>query len=497
MSLAPLPLPRSVSILEVARPALWTELSAVLDLSAYVQGDLGPNRRIVGRSFEAELPNLRKKGIRVLVRYARRSAAEVEEARHDLEERIERLPKKTREVLHRAQRHDRDGVVIGSHVWDPVWEAEAVDTLHGAGLIEALPGDDEPRHGRYRLHPDLPPPPDRVYDFAEAVMERTEDLSEPSSGPLELLHDLAALSAALQHHSCRRTLSGSLQKSDAKKLGRWMGSAELAETGVLNRRWARALEALEVLGAVSMDPIERTLYAEPHLESVLEGTSAEALDRLLHRLVDRDLQAALPALRDALAQAGDQALDELIVLELLEEQHRDVIFAPWLREGQAVYPQLEGMPVLPWTSEAFEQVEGRMVAELLSVLKRLGLIVRAPGVFAATEEGRLWASGTDPDAAPVWVSSDLEVLVPPNSVTPWERYQLERLGRCIKRDVVDRYKLERGGLEAWLATHELEAAVELLRRRSPGLPSTVIETLTEWERSATRFVLTRGVLLGG
>ncbi len=488
-----------MSVLEVDRPSLWAELEAILPLAGHIQGELDPCRRIVSGSFEAELAGLRKKGISVLVRYARRTAAEVEESRHYLEERIGHLPRKTREVLFRAQRHDRDGVVIGSHVWDPIWEAEAVDTLHGAGLIEALPSSDEPRHGRYRLHPDLPLPPDPPYDFDEAVMPPTEDLSEPVAGPLALLHDLAALSAALQHHPSRRTLTGTIQRADGKKLGKWLGSVELAKSGDLSRnpRWNRALEALEVLGAVSMDPSARTLYAEPHLEAVLEGSSAEALDRLLHRLVDRDLQAALPALRLALAQAGDQALDEMIVLELIEQQHRDVIFAPWLREGQAVYPSLEGMPVLPWTSEAFDEMEGRMLRELLAVLKRLGLIVRAPGVFAATAEGRLWASGTDPDAAPVWVSSDLEVLVPPNSITPWERFQLERLGRCISRDVVDRYKLERGGLEAWLATHELDAAIDLLRRRSPGLPNTVIETLTEWERSATRFVLTRGVLLGG
>ena len=93
------------------------------------------------------------------------------------------------------------------------------------------------------------------------------------------------------------------------------------------------------------------------------------------------------------------------------------------------------------------------------------------------------------------MSSDLEVLVPPNSVTPWERYQLERLGRCVARDVVDRYRLERSGLETWLATHALEQALDLLRRRSPGLPQSVVATLTEWARSATRVVLTHGVVI--
>jgi hypothetical protein len=92
------------------------------------------------------------------------------------------------------------------------------------------------------------------------------------------------------------------------------------------------------------------------------------------------------------------------------------------------------------------------------------------------------------------VSSDLEILVPPRAITPWERYQLERLGATLSRDVVDRYKLRRDGLEHWLATHDLEDALELLKRRCPGVPQNVVDTLKGWTDSVSRFVLTRGVL---
>ncbi|MCO4745173.1 MAG: hypothetical protein KC912_10325 [Proteobacteria bacterium] len=483
---------RAVSVLEVEREGLWPLLDAVAPETMFAE-TLSPTRRVVTLDFDKSLDALRASGIRVLVRYARRSATEVAEARDHLAHVIEGLPREAREVLFRAQAHSRDGVVIGSHVWDPLEQAEAVRILHGAELIRAVPGTDEPMHGRYRLHEDLPPPPEPEYDFDEAVMELTDDLSQARPSPVDMLHDLAALAAALSHHRPRRTHKGTLDTSSVKKLGRRLAAAELS-SGALDERWSRALRALEALGAVRMEPISRELFLEPGLGSTLEGNTADALDRLVHRLVDPDLQAALPAVRAALRAAEDGALDEMIFLEEVEAQHRDVIFAPWRRDGQLVYPEPAG-DRLPWTEEAFNAVEGRMIHELLRLMDRLGLIRRAPGVFAATAAGKVWATGADPQAPPIWLGSDLEALVPPASITPWERYQLERFGRCLSRDVVDRYSLERESLEAWLATHELSEAMGLLQRRSAAVPLSVRETLTEWARNATQFVLTRGVLL--
>ena len=93
------------------------------------------------------------------------------------------------------------------------------------------------------------------------------------------------------------------------------------------------------------------------------------------------------------------------------------------------------------------------------------------------------------------MASDLELVVPPDALTPWERFQIERLGRCLSRDVVDRYRLERAGLEAWLATHDLDEAIDLLRRRSPAVPASVEDALRAWAAGALRVVLVRGVLL--
>lgn len=488
---------RVVSVLEVAHPGLWGELQAMAPVDDHLGEVLGPTRRVVLDSFEAEvLPTLQTRGAQVLMRYAKRDAEAIEASRDDLRRRIENLPHRARTVLHRAQRHALDDIVIGAAAWDPVEEATWVHVLHGAGLIEAMPGNSGTRTGRYRLHPDLSPAPDIDYDFDEALMPVTDDLRPARAGVVGLLHDLASLAAALCHLTPRRTHAGTLDKVTARRLGKRLGSDTLAKDGSLAAvpRWERALRALEALGAVEMDPLTRTLHLDRHIETVIEGTTRQAADRLVHRLVDRDLHMVLPAVRAAVHQAGDQAIDTLIFFELLADQHRDVLFTPYWREGAEVYPG-DDAPWRPFDQDSFEIIEVPAIEEVLRTLERLGMIRRADGVFAATEDGKLWAGCPRPEPPPVWITSDLELIVGPESITPWERFQLERLGRCLSRDVVDRYRLERKGMVSWLATHRVDDAIDLLRRRSKAVPSTVVDTLRHWATSAQRYVITRGVLL--
>lgn len=482
---------RVVSVLEVADPAVWDELERVAPLAGHLGETLGA-RRIVLPSFEKEvLPRLRESGVPVLIRYARRGG-DGDPATSDAAERVARLSRRARSVLETAQRHTIDGMVIGIHAWDPLTDGPAVRELLGAGVITLLEGDAADRGGRYTLDPDLPLPPEIPYTFDDAVMPEPDDLQPASPGPVGLLHDLASLAAAIDHVRPKRTQAGQIGAVDARKLGTRLAIRDVRIED--DPRWARALRGLEALGVVAVDPMTRELGLDLGLENTLAGTTEQAIDRLIHKLVEADLHSAVPAVRAALRQAGDGALDEIVFFDLVFEQHRDVLFAPWRRE-EDTYPMLEGDSPRPFDREGFDAVEVPMLKKLLSRLDRLGILRRAPGVFAGTPDGRRWARVDGLPLPPVWVSSDLEVVVPPDGVTPWERFQLERLGRCIVRDVVDRYRLERAGIETWLRFHELEEAIALLRRRSPAVPHTAIETLTEWARSASRIVLLRGVLL--
>lgn len=487
---------RAVTTCQVADLDIWEELAAICDLAAHTELTEDPHVRLVDADFEREVvPRL---GDGVLVRNARRDRAQVEAARQDLAERLRGLRHQVRAVLHAAQRHALDDdVVFGVHAWDPENDGASVRGLVGAGLMMPLHDAGAPPFaGRYRLHPDLPPPPPIAYDFSEAVMEETEDLGEPLPGPMSLLHDLASLAAVLHRVEARRTHKGTVSVADVRKIGRALAAPALAQGAALEEdaRWGRALRALEALGAIGMDPLKRTLQLDLGLERTLAGEAVQAADRFVHRLLDRDLHVVLPAVRAALSQAGEGAIDEMIFAELLHEQHREIIFPKWVRGGQAVYPVL-GEAVRPMDEAGWERIEVPMIDRALSRCVRLGLIRRAPGVFAGTFDGRRWAGAPELPPPPVWISSDLELLVPPDSITPWERWSLEHLGACLQRDTVDRYALTREGLTRWLRGHSVEEALALLERRAPAVPRGVGETLRVWAASSQRIVLTRGVLL--
>ena len=486
---------RSVAVLSVASPEIWTELEAQVDLAAHIESVLDPWRRVVRHSFNTEvLPKLQQQ---VLIRYARRDRASEEESRAGLEAKVSALSRTAQRVLHQAQRHAINHEVFGVHAWDPQHDGPDVRALLSAELLFALPGEAAPYSGRYALNPDLPPPPEVTYDFTEAAMDETSDLPDGTRGPGQLLHDIASLAAAVLHVSPQKTHQHTLNKGDAKKLAHRLGAPQLALTADLegDARWGRALRGLEALGVVSTGPLSRRLELDLGLETTLTGDTVEAMDRFLHRVLDRDLHVVLPALRQALHDAGEGAVDEMIFLEELYEQHRDVFFPVWQRSMGRIYPAAEGERVRAYDEDGWERVERRMVQRALSRAELLGLIRRADGVFAGTSDGRRWARCHALRRAPVWVTSDLELMVPPHSITPWERFQIERLCRCLGRDTVDRYRLEREGLVQWLSTHELPEALDVLNRRAPAVPLNVVETLTAWATSAQRIVLTRGVVV--
>ena len=487
---------RAISVLSVSSPAVWDELEALAPVGEQLGEALGPLRREALPGFERDvLPQLRRGGLDVLVRHARRDAAAQQASREDLAQRIGEQPDPARLVLHAAQRHALDHEVLGVQAWDPVEDADSVRALYAAGLLQPLDADNVA--GRYRLHPDLPPAPVISYDFEEAIMPPTDDLEPPGPGAVALLHDVAALAAAVAHVSPCRTMAGAISRADCRRLGRRLGVASLAKDGKLeaHERWQRALRALEALGVISTDPLSREISLDLGLERTLAGSAQDAVDRLVDRLVDRDLRVGLPAVRAALRQAGAQAVDEVVFLDLLREQHRDIVFPRWTRRRVAIYPLLDGERVVPFDQTGWEAIEARMRPRLLRRLERLGLLRRATGVFAATADGRRWAVADSQLGSPVWISSDLELIVPPDAVTPWERFQIERLGRCLSRDVVDRYRLEREGLAQWLSSHELDEALELLSRRCPAVPDAVENTLQAWASAAMRVVLTHGVLV--
>ncbi|MCK6525669.1 hypothetical protein L6R49_30055, partial [Myxococcota bacterium] len=277
------------------------------------------------------------------------------------------------------------------------------------------------------------------------------------------------------------------------RLGRRLADPGLSRAGRLadaSPRWQLAVRVAEALGLWEHDPFTRALLPAQRVERLLSQGPSARFDGLARRVVEQDARPLIPALRAALRAAGDQAIDEVVLRELLFEQHRDVLYAPWGQIGPRFYPcPPEATPTL-YDDDGFEEIEGRLLTRAIDSLARLGLVLRAPGVLAATAEGRVWA-GLDP-SGPIprlLLSADLELVVPPGALPPWERLLVELATSPVSRDVVDRLRLGRADLERCLGYVPVSTLLELLERRvGHALPPSVVEALTLWARPWERVV---------
>lgn len=484
---------RRVHVLEVIEPSVWGEVEAMVDLAPLVEAELDPRRRAVKRGSErAIVPALRKRGVPVLIRAAPTFLEDVE-----AEVTVPTLSDEARHLLHTAQRRAIRGVFAGARVWHPVTDRRAISELLDRGLI-APEGHDlqatarRPRRpkltltgqapavadplGAWTLAPGLPAPPEPDWDVAEALFDAPDDLVTVTDGLLARLHDAATLAAALRHATPRRTHQGHLDRAGCRQLGRRLRDEGLVKTGDLDRgdpRWGRALDLLIAVEAVEEDAILRTVSVRDGvLRGVLAGDLPTLLDRAVRRVAPPDLAPLLGALAAAIRQAGHHAIDEVVLLELLAEQ-QDGTFAD--------------------DAQRFLTEQRPLLDDAIGLLHGLGLVSRAPGAFAATDDGRIWAGCERSPAPPVWIASDLEIVVPPDALTPLQRYGLERLARPVARDVVDRLRLDRDGLADWLTDSTVDEAVALLQAVAPAVPRTVTDTLASWARGLTRIVLVTDV----
>lgn len=460
---------RRVHVLEVVEPSVWGEVESVVDLAPLVEAELGPRRRAVRRGAErAIVPALRRRGLSVLVR-----AAPEAPARPNAPPRVA-VSSEALTLLHKAQRRAIRGVVLGARVWHPIRDRAAFEELVDSGLIAS---DDPAPLGAWRLHPALGAAPEPDWDLDEALFDPPEDLEDGPTRLVDRVHDAASLAAAIRHVVPRRTHLGHLDKASCRQLGRRLHDPSLVQTGDLHRanpRWVRALDLLVGLDAVEEDPLQRILLVRHAAWTA--ALAEDWLDRIVRRTTPPDVAPLLGALRVALRQAGPppqvRAVDEIVLLDLLAEQQNGA-FAP--------------------DAQTFRDEEGPLLEDAIGLLHGLGLVRRGPGALAPTEDGLRWA-GFPARRSPIWISSDLEIVVPPDALTPLERYGLERLALPVARDVVDRLCLDRAGLADWLVDGDLDQALALLHRLGT-VPGTVVDTLTAWAASLTRVVLVRDVEL--
>ena len=472
---------------------MWASLEALAPVREHTLDELGPCLRRVGVRLKGPLERaLKARGEPLSVRVlapeepTETEAAPTRRALHD-------LPPKLLTVLTRALRLAEEGVFLGTRAWDPHSEARAVDTLVSVGLITPLDDESLPRWGRYRLAPGLPEPEPVAYALQDAVMAPPEDLARRGPSLLALEQDLAVFLAGVAAAGVRRTVDGHLDVAGARRLGRRLADPGLSRGGRLTNaspRWQMAARVVEALGLWECDPLSRALLPAQRVQRLLSQGPAARFDGLARRVVEQDARPLIPALRAALRAAGEQAIDEVVLRALLTEQHRDVLFAPWGQVGARFYPcPPEATPTL-YDDDGFDEVEGPLLSRAIDALARLGLVTRAPGVFAATAEGRVWA-GLDPTGPTprLLLSADLELVVPPGALPPWERLVVELATSPVSRDVVDRLRLGRVELERALGYVPLSTLLAVLESRvGHSLPPSVVEALQLWARPWERIV---------
>lgn len=475
----------------VADPAIWDELSALLPLHTAVVAEIGPTERVVDAAIEPKLRVALESAGRALLR--RRPDPGPTPPGHaalppKAHAALQALSEAERSLLHRVQRRAHEGFVSGASAWDPHAEARPLAALTQAGLIVPLSGQADPA-GPWQLHPQLPPPPPVAYDFDDARMDPPEDLP-PSYDSPSLDADIAAMAAALRRHPLRVTHALTPEVAGMKALGRRLADPALARSGRPEQgdpRWRRALDALRLLKVLAVEEISRELSPNAALPGVLALPPAERLDLLVRRALDPALHPLLPPIREALRQANGQAIDAVIFQDLLAQQHRDLLFSPWGQVGIRTYPRVVDDPIVPYTRDSFDDIEGAAIARALHALGRVGMLRLAPGVFAASGEGRQWAGLNPGPRPPIHVTPDLEIVVPPGALSARERYLLEQLAHPLSRDVVDRFALRRADLVRWLEHHTLDEALALLSERAAhGLPSAVAHALRGWAETAER-----------
>jgi len=468
-------------------------LEALAPIREHTLDELGPCLRRVGVRLKGPLERaLKARGEPLSVRVlapeepTETEAAPSRRALHD-------LPPKLLTVLTRALRLAEEGVFLGTRAWDPHSEARAVDTLVSVGLITPLDDESLPRWGRYRLAPGLPEPEPVAYALQDAVMAPPEDLTRRGPSLLALEQDLAVFLAGVAAAGVRRTVDGHLDVAGARRLGRRLADPGLSRGGRLTNaspRWQMAARVVEALGLWECDPLSRALLPAQRVQRLLSQGPAARFDGLARRVVEQDARPLIPAVRAALRAAGEQAIDEVVLRALLTEQHRDVLFAPWGQVGARFYPcPPEATPTL-YDEDGFDEVEGPLLSRAIDALARLGLVTRAPGVFAATAEGRVWA-GLDPTGPTprLLLSADLELVVPPGALPPWERLVVELATSPVSRDVVDRLRLGRVELERALGYVPLSTLLTVLESRvGHSLPPSVVEALQLWARPWERIV---------
>jgi hypothetical protein len=338
-------------------------------------------------------------------------------------------------------------------VGEPLWRAALLlpRQSHGGGEIHPLRYS-----GSCRLNPAL-----RGWHPAELphLPEAT-----PAFPPSDARWDAVVVASLLGEQPGPLTQDGALRKDVERRLYGQLGGDP--------NRWALALQIARLTGLVR--PAEGRLRGFPEAVPRPLGDPAALFAEPL----------AATACAILLRVVGDGWLDLGAFLARMSARCRELLCSP---VGDSRYADR----ALPFDAGGWDAVEATVFHTVADTLHRAGVLDAARVGLGITAVRR---PGPRPSFSPGFMlMPDGNILIHSGELSSVDYGRLARLAPYVEGERVHRHRLTREGVAADLAAGHRDTLDFLAGHSRTGLPPNIVDTLREWQRSATRITVLTGV----
>lgn len=282
--------------------------------------------------------------------------------------------------------------------------------------------------------------------------------------PSDARWDAVVVAALLGEQPGQLTQDGTLRKDVERRIYSLLGG----DPG----RWALALQIARLVSLVR--PAESRLRGFPEaIPRPLGDPTALFADPL-----------ASTAASILLRQLGSDWLDLGAFLERLRTRCREILCSP--TDGRYA-----DRSAVVYDDEGWEQVEATLFREVADTLHRAGVVDASR---TGTEITLVRRPGPRPSFQPGFVLlPDGNLLVHSGELPSTEYGRLARLAPYVDGERMHRHRLTREGVAADLAAGHRDTLEFLASHSRTGMPPNIVDTIREWQRSATRITVLTGV----
>ncbi|MDP2316203.1 MAG: hypothetical protein Q8P41_25115 [Pseudomonadota bacterium] len=282
--------------------------------------------------------------------------------------------------------------------------------------------------------------------------------------PSDARWDAVVVAALLGEQPGQLTQDGTLRKDVERRIYTTLGGEPT--------RWALALQIARLVGLVR--PAEGRLRGFPEaVPRPLGDPTALFADPL-----------ASAAASILLRQLGAGWLDLGAFLERLRVRCREILCSP--TDGRYA-----DRSAVTFDDAGWDQVEGALFHSVADTLHRAGVVDASR---TGVDIRYLRRPGPRPSFSPGFVLlPDGNILVHSGELLSTEYGRLASLAPYVDGERMHRHRLTREGVAADLAAGHRDTLDFLASHSRTGMPPNIVDTVREWQRSATRITVLTGV----